>query len=285
MTKNHKNGKSHLTSSFLNTKTYKNQEFLNSPEARQIRILCELTAPRERFEDKQIENTIVFFGSARSVSMAQANENLIKLEEKSREQGADIAALKLELKKAKRQVKLSRYYEASVELAKKLTLWSEEIPNKIDRFYICSGGGPGMMEASNKGAADANGSSIGLNISLPFEQDPNPYQSDDLSFIFHYFFIRKFWFAYLAKALVVFPGGFGTMDELFELLTLIQTGKIHKTLPVVLFGSEFWNKFMDFDVLVEWGVINESDLELFKIFDKVDDAFEYLKTTLSREYL
>lgn len=285
MSKNHRNGKSHLTSSFLNTKTYKNQEFLNSPEARQIRILCELTAPRERFEDRKIENTIVFFGSARSVSMAQANENLLKLEDKFHTPGADSAALNEELKKAKRQVKLARYYESSVSLAKKLTLWSEELPNKEDRFYICSGGGPGMMEASNKGAAEANGPSIGLNISLPFEQSPNPYQSPDLSFIFHYFFIRKFWFAYLAKALVVFPGGFGTMDEMFELLTLIQTGKIHKSMPIVLFGSEFWNRFLNFDVLVEWGVINESDLELFKIFDKVDDAFQYLKEALTREYL
>jgi len=270
---------------FSNEKIYKSQEFLNSPEARQIRILCELTAPGHRYEEQEIENTIVFFGSARSISMEKSSENLSKLGKKLKEPGADIKSLQKELDQAKMQVKLSKYYEASVDLAKKITSWSMGLPERKGRFHICSGGGPGMMEASNKGASEANGPSIGMNISLPFEQAPNPYQTDNLSFIFHYFFIRKFWFAYLAKALVVFPGGFGTMDELFEMLTLIQTKKINKVVPIILFGSEFWNKFIDFKHLVEWGVISEQDLKLFKLFDNVDEAFEYLKKILTKEYL
>ena len=278
------NGKSHVTSDFVTEKTYKNQEFLNSPEARQIRILCELTAPKQRFEDQEIENTIVFFGSARSVSLTEAMEKHREVEAEL-EKDPDSKELKDALKKAEMQNVLAKYYEDSVSLAEKLTKWSMQIEPKSDRFYICSGGGPGMMEASNKGASQAHGPSIGLNISLPFEQDPNPYQSKNLSFVFHYFFIRKFWFAYLAKALVVFPGGFGTMDELFEMLTLIQTKKIHKTIPIVLFGREFWEGFINFDHLVKWGVINESDLDLFKIFDDVDEAFEHLKDVLTREYL
>ncbi|MBU3915850.1 TIGR00730 family Rossman fold protein, partial [bacterium] len=174
---------------------------------------------------------------------------------------------------------------ASVELSRKLTEWSMGIAEKKKWFYICSGGGPGMMEASNLGASKAGGKSIGLNISLPFEQAPNPYQTPDISFVFHYFFIRKFWFAYLAKGLVVFPGGFGTMDELFELLTLIQTKKIEKKIPIVLFGKEFWNDFLNFEALIKWGVISENDLKLFKIIDDVDEAFEYMKDTLTKEYL
>ncbi len=278
-----KNNKSKSISDFIDEKTYKNQDFLNSPEARHIRILCELTAPKQRFEDHQIENTIVFFGSARSISMEEAQKNLKATQ--SRLDASKTDELRKELKKAEMQVKLSEYYEASVSLAEKLTRWSLELPNKEDRFYVCSGGGPGMMEASNRGAANAKGSSVGLNISLPFEQDPNPYQSSDISFIFHYFFIRKFWFAYLAKGLVVFPGGFGTMDELFELLTLIQTGKIQKTMPIILFGKEFWNEFINFEHLLKWGVINDKDLNLFKVFDDVDEAFEYLKDSLTKEYL
>lgn len=279
------NHKKKSTADYSNTKIYKSQEFLNSPEARQIRILCELTAPRQRFEEEEIEHTIVFFGSARSVPMDKTLARLNELEKKMREPNADRDLLTREMEQAKVQVKLSRYYEASVELAKRLTTWSMSLPNPRDRFYVCSGGGPGMMEASNKGAAEANGPSIGLNISLPHEQEPNPFQTSRLSFNFHYFFIRKFWFAYLAKALVVFPGGFGTMDELFEMLTLIQTKKIHKVVPIILFGSEFWNDFIDFKLLVKWGVINEKDLDLFKVFDNVNEAFNYLKDQLSREYL
>lgn len=284
MVKNNKlNGRHKCTSDFIHTKTYKNQEFLNSPEARQIRILCELTAPKQRFEDQHIENTIVFFGSARSVSSEDANKTLKEAE--TRYQQSKSSVDENLLHEAKVAVKLAKYYDDSVELARLLTEWSMNLPQKEDRFYVCSGGGPGMMEASNKGAALANGPSVGLNISLPFEQAPNPYQTSNISFVFHYFFIRKFWFAYLAKALVVFPGGFGTMDELFEMLTLIQTNKIHKEVPIVLFGSEYWNSLFNFEVMVDWGVIKREDLDLFKYFDDPNEAFVYLKESLTKYYL
>lgn len=270
---------------FWRTKTYKNPVFLNSPEARHIRILCELTAPKAQFEKNHIENTIVFFGSARSVSYAEAKQNLESLQQEKESGDSLPAYYDTRLKKARAALKLGEYYDHSVNLARKLTEWSQTIPDPEKRFYICSGGGPGMMEAANLGASKVDGKSIGLNISLPFEQAPNPYQTHQLSFEFHYFFIRKFWFAYLAKALVAFPGGFGTMDELFELLTLIQTEKIKKTIPIVLFGREFWESFLNFESLVEWGVINEKDLDLFRFFDDVDEAFEYLKEILTQTYL
>lgn len=270
---------------FWQTKTYKNQTFLNSPEARQIRILCELTAPKKRFEDRQIENTIVFFGSARSKSKEAAAADLKTVVDKIKEAGSAINELQAELKQAQNTVKLSKYYEASAQLAQKLTEWSLTIPDEAKRFYVCSGGGPGMMEAANLGAANAKGSSIGLNISLPMEQHPNPYQTPDLSFEFHYFFIRKFWLVYLAKAMVALPGGFGTMDELFELLTLLQTKKVEKTIPIILFGTEYWEKVFNFEVLVEWGLISEKDLGLFRFFDDVDEAFLYLRDTLTEHYL
>lgn len=272
-------------SDFWREKTYKNKDFLNSPEARQIRILCELTAPKKRFEDHKIENTIVFFGSARSIPMAEAEKILHVVKKEVDDAVSPAADLLKQLAKAQKEIRLSKYYEASAELAHKLTEWSLSIPQKEKRFYICSGGGPGMMEAANYGAKQANGSSIGLNISLPKEQQPNPYQTPRLSFEFHYFFIRKFWLAYLAKGLVVFPGGFGTMDELFELLTLIQTEKIKKYIPIILFGSEFWENFLNFDLLVDWGVIKQEDLERFRIFDEVDEAFAYLKESLTKEYI
>ena len=214
-------------------KSYRDREFIQSDAARPIRVLCELTAPGERFKEEQ----------------------------------------------------LSKYYEEGVELAKKLAEWSEEIVQPEKRFYICSGGGPGMMEAANKGAELGGARSVGLNINLPFEQTPNPYQTEQISFEFHYFFIRKFWFANLAKALVVFPGGFGTMDELFEVLTLIQTKKITKKMPIVLYGNEFWEGFMNPEHLLKWGVISPEDLELFKICDSPEEAFEYLKHELTETYL
>ncbi len=270
---------------FWRQKTYNNPEFLNSPEARNIRILCELTAPKAQFEKNKIENTIVFFGSARSVSFEEAKKNLTTIEQENNISGAVSSNHEERLIKARATLKLSEYYDRSVQLAQKLTDWSLAIPDKAKRFYICSGGGPGMMEAANLGASLSKGDSIGLNISLPFEQAPNLYQTPQLSFEFHYFFIRKFWFAYLAKALVAFPGGFGTMDELFEVLTLIQTGKIKKTIPIVLFGKDFWEGFLNFDFLVDWGVISKRDLDLFRIFDDVDEAFEYLKDILTKAYL
>ena len=276
---------SHKESDYLNQKVYKNPDFLNSPEARNIRILCELTAPGKRFKESLIENTIVFFGSARSICKAKAEKNLQKLIKKEKNSKSTRSQIQDQLRKAEKDLKLSEYYDASVELSQKLTQWSMNIADPVKRFYICSGGGPGMMEASNLGAKKANSPSIGLNISLPFEQEPNQYQSTDISFVFHYFFIRKFWFAYLAKALVVFPGGFGTMDELFELLTLIQTKKIQKTVPIVLFGNKFWDSFLNFEALLDWGVISEDDLKLFTIMDDIDEAFKYLTNRLTEVYL
>lgn len=270
---------------FWREKTYNNSDFINSPEARQIRILCELTAPKAQFEKKQIENTIVFFGSARSLSFEEAKYNLDSITAEKKGIASPSSEFDHRLMKAKAALKLSEYYDLSAKLARMLTEWSLTIPEPKKRFYICSGGGPGMMQAANMGASQAQGDSIGLNISLPFEQAPNPFQTAQLSFEFHYFFIRKFWFAYLAKGLVAFPGGFGTMDELFEVLTLIQTRKIKKMIPIVLFGKDFWNGFLNFEFLVEWGVISKKDLDLFRIIDDIDEAFEYMKDSLTKEYL
>ena len=180
---------------------------------------------------------------------------------------------------------MARYYDDAVTLAERLTKWSKGIPERKRRFVVCSGGGPGIMEAANRGAAQAGGYSIGLNISLPFEQMPNPYQTRELSFEFHYFFIRKFWFVYLAKALVVFPGGFGTLDELFEILTLVQTRKTAKKIPIVLYGEEFWKEVVRFDSLVKWGTISREDLDLFHFANNVDTAFEYIRDELTKRYL
>jgi len=260
-------------------RAYKNEDFINSSEARPIRVLSELMAPKACYEKKEIKNTIVFFGSARSIPEELAQTKFDSLKAQLNQNGSnEVIQNKLDL--AEMELKLSKYYSSATELARLLTEWSMSIIQKEKQFYVCSGGGPGMMEAANLGAEKAGGHSIGLNISLPFEQDPNPYQTKNISFEFHYFFIRKFWFAYMAKSLVVFPGGFGTMDELFELLTLIQTKKIDRKIPIILFGSEFWNDFINFDALIKWGVINKSDKELFKIFDAPEEAYQYLKKIL-----
>jgi uncharacterized protein (TIGR00730 family) len=235
-------------------KAYRNQEFLNSPEARTIRILAEYNEPRARFKKYGVENSIVFFGSARSKDLSKSNQDL-----------HDAYALKL-----------SEYYNQAVELSKKITEWSFRPNSKQQTYYVCSGGGPGMMEAANKGATLAGGKSIGLNISIPMEQYPNPYITEELKFEFHYFFIRKFWFVYLAKALIIFPGGFGTLDELMEVLTLIQTEKLGKKLPIILYGKEFWHDVINFDAMIKWGTISKNDLDLMHLSDDVDDAFNYL---------
>ena len=268
---------------YIPLKAYNNKNFLNSKEARTIRILAEYLEPESRFEKLDIEDTIVFFGSARVLSKAEAKERVENSE--SRYKTDNSKENRLLYEKAKRDLIMSQYYEDARELAKRITLWSKEIHNEKHRFIICSGGGPGIMEAANKGAAEANGVSIGLNISLPHEQFPNPYITKSLSFEFHYFFMRKFWFFYLAKAMIVFPGGFGTMDEFFELITLIQTGKSDKPLPIVLYGSEYWNDVLNFDAFIKWGTISKEDKEIFKITDNVDDAFRYIKGELTNHYL
>src|SRR5580692_7674016 len=227
---------------------YLNETFLESPDARGLRILSEYLEPLSHFRDEKIQDTIVFFGSARLT-----------------ENGP-----------------LGRYYRDARTLARLMTEWSSKLEATSHRFVICSGGGPGIMEAANRGAADANGKTIGLNIGLPFEQLPNPYITPELSFEFHYFFMRKFWFAYLAKAMVVFPGGYGSIDELMEILTLVQTKKLKKKIIIVLYGSQFWKEVINFDALVRYGTISADDLELFEFVDDVDTAFRVLQEGLMK---
>jgi len=264
-------------------KAYKNLPFLNSPAARLIRVMSELEEPKSRFHKYHVKHTVVFFGSARTLPRKEALTNFKKVEEKIERAKNPSQTLRSEFEKAERTL-LSRYYEDAVLLAEKLTHWFLGLKDTHKNFMICSGGGPGIMEAANRGAKKAGGKSIGLNISLPMEQDPNKYQTKDLAFEFHYFFIRKFWFVYLAKALVAFPGGFGTFDEFFELLTLMQTHKTKKHMPVVLYGSEYWNELINFQALINWGMIDKKDMKLFKMIDNVDDAFNYLKNELVRIY-
>jgi len=257
-------------------KAYKNAEFLNSPQARTIRILAEYLEPESRFEKFNIQDTVVFFGSARIRPPDEAR----RYRDELRGQNAP----ENELRAAEARLEISRYYQDAVDLARMITAWSKDLytGNQCHgrRFIVCSGGGPGIMEAANRGASEAGGYSIGLNISLPFEQDPNPYISRELMFEFHYFFVRKFWFAYLAKGLIIFPGGFGTLDELLEILTLVQTGKMTKNIPIILFGSSFWKQIINFQALVDWGVISPEDLGLFTFCDTAQEAFDCLKSRL-----
>lgn len=265
-------------------KAYKDVDFLNSPDARSIRIVTEFLQPQSRFRRQNIKDTIVFFGSAR---IKPRKESLLRLRiarNGINKQSRATKKMLQELRAAQIQLDMSAYYEDCVKLAKLMTSWSRTLKDSR-RFVICSGGGPGIMEAANKGAYLAGGKSIGLNISLPFEQFANPYISPELNLEFHYFFMRKFWFVYLAKALVVFPGGFGTLDELMEVLTLIQTDKVKKKMTVVIYGSEYWTKILNFQEMVNRGVINASDLDLFKFCDTPEEAFAYLKKALTRDYL
>lgn len=257
--------------------------FIDSVTARPLRILAEYLEPESRFRRLNVRNTIVMFGSARIRPLADAQVRLQAAENNLRKESAD-PLFQQELKAAQNGVLMARYYEDAQQLAQKLTAWSDETRRPAQRFYICSGGGPGIMEAANRGAKDAGGRSVGLNITLPFEQAPNPYQSDELAFDFHYFFMRKFWFVYLAKALVVFPGGFGTMDELFELLTIVQTQKTSKYMPIVLYGEQYWKEVLNLEALAHWGMISTDDLSLFRFYDAVDPAFEYLRDELNRIY-
>lgn len=221
-------------------KAYRNPEFMKSRAARPLRILSEYLEPRSRLDAERVEDTIVFFGSAR---LKEGN----------------------------------KYYEAARELALRLTQWSKGLdPEGRRRFVVCTGGGPGIMEAANRGASEARGRNVGLTIALPQEELVNPYVTRELEFHFHYFFMRKFWFAYLAKALVVFPGGYGTLDELFEMLTLVQTKRMQKPMPIVLFGNDYWNEVVNFDALVRHGTIDAADLDLMYRTDSVDEAFAYL---------
>ena len=263
-------------------KAYKNLDFLNGPSARTIRMLCEYEEPRQRLQAQKVRDTIVFFGSARSRPIAVAEDELAHAQRERIRATSDEEVRRLEhqVRLAERRVRLSRYYELGRELAHRLTVWDMN-RRSTRRYYICTGGGPGMMEAANRGAAEVpGGRSVGLGISLPFEEKLNPYVPEELGFEFHYFFMRKYWFLYLCKAMVLLPGGFGTFDELFETLTLRQTKKIKRNIPTVLFGKDYWSQVMDFQAMVDWGVISEADLLLFHRSDSVDDAFEFLTTEI-----
>ena len=254
-----------MKKNYTNVKAYNNLKFLNSPDARTIRILSEYLEPFSRFHRHAINSFIVFFGSARSRDLETTKREIVK------------TASLPEFEEANwKKLRLAEYYEDAVLLAKKLTEWSMDRKTGKQSHVICSGGGPGMMEAANKGAYLAGGKSVGLNISLPHEQIPNPFITEELQLEFHYFFIRKFWFAYFAKALVIFPGGYGTMDELMEVMTLLQTKKIDEKLPVVIYGMDYWNEIIDFQSMVRWGTIDENDLSLLYFSDSVEDAYSYL---------
>jgi uncharacterized protein (TIGR00730 family) len=258
-------------------------EFLESNEARPIRILAEYLEPLRRFKDQRIQDTVVFFGSARVDSRERAERALKTLRARG-VRNAD-QRYESELKRSHKAVEWARYYEEARELARLLTEWSRTLPSENHRFVVASGGGPGIMEAANRGAREAGGKTIGLNIRLPFEQEVNPYITEGLHFEFHYFFMRKFWFAYLAKALVIFPGGFGTCDELFEILTLVQTDKLSKQIAVILYGTDYWNQVLSFAPMVEWGAIPEADLDLMMRADTPEHAFRQLRDHLIEHHL
>jgi uncharacterized protein (TIGR00730 family) len=258
-------------------------EFLESPDGRPIRILAEYLEPLRRFREQKIQDTVVFFGSARVNSRERAERALKTL----RARGVPEADghYDSELKKSRKALEWARYYEDARELSRLLTTWSRTLESEHHRFVVTSGGGPGIMEAANRGAREAGGKTIGLNIRLPFEQGANPYITDGLHFEFHYFFMRKFWFAYLAKALVIFPGGFGTMDELFEILTLVQTDKLSKKIGVVLYGRQYWDEVLDFGPMSEWGAIADQDMDLMQYADTPVEAFECLRDHLTAHHL
>jgi len=259
---------------FRAVKAYKNEAFLDSQSARSLRILAEYLEPESRFEELRIRDTVVVFGSSRILSREEAAKRLAEAERTG-----------VDLTRARKQLEISRYYEETRELCSRLTTWSKGLSGTDRRFVICSGGGPGIMEAANRGASEARGENIGLNISIPQEQNENPYITHRLAFEFHYFFMRKYWFAYLAKAFVIMPGGFGTLDEFMEILTLIQTHRIRKKCALVLYGSSYWDKVLQFEPFVEFGTISPEDLALFHRSDSVDEAFNYLTSWLTQNVL
>lgn len=255
-------------------KAYENMRFLHSAHARSLRILAEYLEPQSRLRLQKIRSTIVFFGSARSVPEEELEMQLAKLNESwAKEQKISPEKIQKRTESFKR---LTHYYHEAERLAAKLAAHYQQMPDPRDRHVICSGAGPGMMEAANRGAQKIGAKTLGLSISLPHEQGVNRYLEPPYTFEFHYFFMRKYWFVYLSRALVAFPGGFGTFDELFECLTLVQTQKIRRNLPIVLFGSEFWHSVINFESLIQWGVISPDDMNLVLITDDIDEAFDYL---------
>lgn len=265
-------------------KAYKNQSFLNSPAGRTIRLLSEYLEPYARLKTHDIKDTVVFFGSARTLPAKAARKNLNDIKGKIAKTKKPGKKMLESLKNAEIDLEMSKYYEETEELAYRMTKWSKGL-RKGNKFVVTSGGGPGIMEAANRGARRAKGLSIGFNISLPFEQYPNPYIDDHLNFEFHYFFMRKFWFAYLAKALVIMPGGYGTLDELMEVLTLVQTMKLNKKMTTIIYGEDYWRKVINFEEMARTRMISPEDLNLFKFVNSVDEAFGYLKKELIKNYV
>jgi uncharacterized protein (TIGR00730 family) len=263
-----------MSTSEMPERAYRSAAFMGSRHARPLRILAEYLQPEQRFESLRISDTIVFFGSSRIRSRADAQAAL----DEARTSGGDVPA-------AQQAVVMSRYYEDCRELARRLTDWSKGLEEKRRRFVVCSGGGPGIMEAANRGASEAKGLNVGLGISIPTEKCGNRFTTRLLAFEFHYFFMRKFWFVYLAKALIAFPGGFGTLDEFFELMTLVQTGKLRKKVPIVLYGTEFWDQVLDLDAMVRFGTVSPEDLSLFHKTDSVEDAFDFVTRELTANAL
>ena len=255
---------------------YENPEFLNSPDGRVLRIMSEYVEPLARFRREQIQDTVVFFGSARFHSLEDSRRAL---------EDAGSSPDEATQKMVRARMDMARYYEDSRRMAFLLSEWASHIPARRRRFVVTTGGGPGIMEAANRGAREAGAKTIGLNIRLPFEQSSNPYITPALNLEFHYFFMRKFWFAYLAKALVIFPGGFGTLDELFEILTLAQTQKLAKKILVVIYGREYWDKLINFQTMIDAGAISPRDVELFKVVDTPEEGFEYLREGLTKYHL
>jgi uncharacterized protein (TIGR00730 family) len=263
---------------------YENKNFLGGPDGRALRILSEYMEPLARFRHERIQDTVVFFGSARFRSQDVANHDLDILQKPGSRPSAPPEEQD-KLKRAQAAVNMARYYEDARRMAYLLTEWSLTLKSKRERFVVTTGGGPGIMEAANRGAHEAGGKTIGLNINLPFEQVPNPYITPSLNFEFHYFFMRKLWFAYLAKALVVFPGGFGTLDEMFEILTLAQTEKLAKKITVLIYGKEYWKRVLNLEALADAGAISPDDVNLFKYVDTPEEGFEMLKEHLTTHHL
>ncbi|MCC6483695.1 MAG: LOG family protein [Armatimonadetes bacterium] len=261
-------------------RAYLDLEFLASPDARAVRILSEYFGPLHRFREEKVKDTVVFYGSARTMQPDIAERELQRAEMRLLK-NPDSVLHQMQLRRAEADFKMSHYYEDARKLAYMITEWALSLKGSWNRFLVCSGGGPGIMEAANRGAAEAGGKTIGLGISLPFEEQCNSYITDKLAMEFHYFFMRKYWFVYMSRGLCIFPGGFGTLDELMDLLTLLQTRKIRRRLPVIMYGSEYWKEVVNFEALVKWGTISPEDLDLITYSDSPEHAFEVLIEALT----